>query len=144
MSDPNELSKPYNTRDEAAVAGFRRVLLNSLEWESKEFAFFVILKVSEKKEVKYHYTTPQTDGSAHGVKLVMPTGLIVRAFCHTHPKSISTGNFSSGDLDQFKELIRLKFNLVFYLMNPQQQIRYAVTEKEFMAGISLDWLPVTP
>lgn len=36
MSDPNELSKPYSTRDEAAVAGFRRVLLSSLEWESKK------------------------------------------------------------------------------------------------------------
>ena len=27
-------------------------------------------------------------------------------------------------------------------MNPQQQLRYAITEKEFTAGISLDWLPV--
>ena len=142
MSDPNQLSKPYCTRDEAAVGGFRRVLMNSVEWETKEYAFFVILKLNEQKEIKYHYTTPQTDGSSHGVKLVIPNGLMVRAFCHTHPKSISTGNFSSGDLDQFRELVNLKRNLVFYLMNPQQQLRYAITEKEFTAGISLDWLPV--
>ncbi len=144
MSDPNQLSKPYSTSDEAAVGGFRRVLMNSVEWETKEYAFFVILKINEKKEVKYHYTNPQTDGSSHGVELVFPTGMIVRAFCHTHPKSISTGNFSSGDLDQFKKLIELKHPLVFYLMNPQQQLRYANTENEFMAGISLDWLHVDP
>ena len=82
MSDPNQLSKPYCTRDEAAVGGFRRVLMNSVEWETKEYAFFVILKLNEKKEIKYHYTTPQTDGSSHGVKLTIPNGLMVRAFCH--------------------------------------------------------------
>jgi hypothetical protein len=139
-----ELSKPYDQRDAAAVAGFRRVLMNSREWEFKEFAFWVILKVNEEKKVKYYYTTPETDGSSHGVKLTMPTGHIVRAFCHTHPKSISTGNFSSGDLDQFKELAERKLNMVFYLLNPQQQIRYALTEQDFMAGRSLDWLDVSP
>jgi hypothetical protein len=144
MSDPIQLSKAYTTRDEAAVAGFRRVLMNSVVWETSEFAFFVVLKLNEDKKPKYHYTTPQTDGSKDGVSIVLPTGMMVRAFCHTHPKSISTGNFSSGDLDQFKKLIELKHPLVFYLMNPQQQLRYALTEKEFMAGISLDWLKVDP
>jgi hypothetical protein len=140
MADPIKLSRPYDTRDKAAMGGFREVMANSTEVEHKEYAFWVILKVSGK-EVKYHYSTPETDSSSDGVTLKYPVGHIVRAFCHTHPKSISTGNFSPGDLRQFKELAeKTNINIVFYLLNPQQQIRLAENEKDFTAGKSVAWL----
>jgi hypothetical protein len=133
----------YKTRDEAAVGGFRWVLARGPEWERKEFGFWVILKVSAAKKVEYHYTTPQP-GSNLGVTLTLPTGLIVRGFCHTHPKSISTGNFGGDDFDSFKKVAKLKLDIVFYLLNPQREIRYARDVSDFMAGKSLDWLKVTP
>lgn len=82
MAEQIELSKPFPTRDLAAMGGFRRVLANSTVWEHSEFAFWVILKTGGG-EVKYHFSTPQTDGSSHGVKLTLPVGQIVRAFCHS-------------------------------------------------------------
>ena len=38
-------SEPFDTRDEAARAGFRQILRNSDEWKHVEFGFWVILKV---------------------------------------------------------------------------------------------------
>jgi hypothetical protein len=61
MSDPISLSKPYQSRNDAAIGGFKRVLMNSKEWETKEFAFWVILKVNAKKVPEYFYTAPESD-----------------------------------------------------------------------------------
>jgi hypothetical protein len=102
------------------VGGFRWVLARGPEWERKEFAFWVILKVSADKKVVYHYTTPQA-GSNVSVTLTLPTGLMVRGFCHTHPKSISTGNFGGDDFDSFKKVAKLKLDITFYLLNPQRR-----------------------
>jgi len=126
------------------MGGFTRVLLNGPRWETAEYAFWVVIKVSDQ-QVKFHYSTPQTDGSPHGVKLLWPVGYIVRAFCHTHPRSLSTGNFSAGDRDQFVELKALKsVEVPYYLMTPQKQLRLAETEKEFTVGKSIEWREVEP
>jgi hypothetical protein len=77
-----------------------------------------------RQKVTYHYTTPQA-GSNVRVTLTLPTGLMVRGFCHTHPKSISTGNFGGDDFDSFKKVAKLKLDITFYLLNPQREIRYA-------------------
>lgn len=138
MSDAIELSQPYDTRDRAAICGYRKVMIDSNAWHLKEFGFWVILK-AHGKEVKYHYSTPKSDGSNTNVKLKWPTGHIVRAFCHTHPKSISTGDFSADDLGQFRELLKKGINIAFYLMNPYQEIRLAENETDFMQGKSVSW-----
>jgi len=139
MADPISLSKPYQRRDDAAIGGFKRVLMNSKEWETKEFAFWVILKVNAKKVPEYFYTAPESDGSAHGVKLKMPVGHLVRAYCHTHPKSISTGNFSSGDREEFLRLQKLQPGIVWYLLSTNTQLRLAEAECDFMEGKSVDF-----
>ena len=116
MSD--ELSKTaYNKLEEAAMCGFRWVLARGPEWERKEFGFWVILKADKK--VAYHYTNPES-GEGTRVKLRMPTGLNVRAFCHTHPKSDTTGDFGADDLDSFRQASKTASGISYFLMNPYQ------------------------
>lgn len=148
MAGPIKLSKPYDSRDDAAMGGFRRVLLNNNQWESQEFGFWVIMKVcpdeKDKKAVKYFYTEPE-GGNRGGVKLPLPQGVMVRAHCHTHPKSISSGDFGSDDKASFHDLQEIRPGTAFYLMNPFQEIRRAITEGEFLAGVTVNWnSKVTP
>jgi hypothetical protein len=144
MADPIKLSKPYDSRDDAAMGGFKRVLLNSNRWETEEFGFWVIMKVCPDKTVKYFYTEPEGGGSGE-VTLTLPQGVIVRAHCHTHPKRISTGNFSTGDKRSFQELQKVRPGIVSYLLNPSQEIRRAITEGEFPVGVTVNWSSkVTP
>jgi hypothetical protein len=136
MSD--ELSKTaYNKLEEAAMGGFSWVLARGPEWERKEFGFWVILKTDKK--VAYHYTTPES-GSGVRVTLTMPTGLNARAFCHTHPKSDDTGDFSADDLDSFRKVAKLEKGIAFFLMNPYREIRYARAEGDFLRGKPLAWV----
>jgi hypothetical protein len=144
MADPIKLSKPYDSRDDAAMGGFKRVMLNSNRWQTEEFGFWVILKVGSDKSVKYFYTEPVSGGSGE-VTMTLPQGVIVRAHCHTHPHRISTGDFSTGDKRSFQELQKARSGIVFYLLNPAQEIRLAVTEDQFPAGVTVKWSSsVTP
>jgi hypothetical protein len=138
MSDSLKLSKPYKGRDEAAMGGFLRVLKNGAAWLTQEFGFWVILKVSPDKSVNYFYTEPVSGGSGE-VELTLPQGVIVRGHCHTHPHRISTGNFSTGDKRSFLKLQELRPGIVFYLLNPAQEIRRAIAESEFPAGTTVKW-----
>lgn len=146
MAGPIKLSKPYDSRDDAAMGGFKRVLLNSTQWETEEFGFWVIMKVCpDKKTVKHYYTEPESSGGSGEVTLTLPQGVMVRAHCHTHPKRISTGNFSTGDKRSFQELQKVRPSTAFYLLNPAQEIRRAITDGEFPAGVTVNWnSKVTP
>lgn len=138
------LSKPYATRDEAAMGGFSRILNNHADWQYNEYAFWVILKF-EKGKPHYHYCAPQSSGSRNHVKLIKPPGQVLRAFCHTHPQIPSAPDFSSGDLQQFRELAKQKEAIAFYLMNGFREIRLAQYENDFMRGKSINWIKgVTP
>lgn len=139
MSDPLKLSQPYDSLDLAVKAGFKKVMANNNQQQTQEFGFWVILKPgSDKKTVKYHYTEPIGDGSGE-VTLSLPVGHPVRAHCHTHPKRISTGNFSTGDKRSFVKLRKARSGIIFFLLNPQSEIRRADTEKDFPAGIAVPW-----
>jgi len=140
MADPVKLSQPCDSVELAVKAGFKKVMANNNRQEIEEFAFWVILKVGDdKKTVKYFYTEPEGSGSSEEVELTLPVGHSVRAYCHTHPKRISTGNFSTGDKTQFVELRKARPGIVWYLLNPQSQIRRADDEKDFPAGIDVSW-----
>lgn len=131
------LSKPYATRNEAAMGGFQRILDNYNDWQYFEYAFWVILK-PEKGKINYHYCAPQSSGSRNHVKIIKPPGQPIRAYCHTHPQSPSAPDFSSGDLEQFRAL--QKEQIAFYLMNGYREIRLAENEKDFMRGKPISWI----
>jgi hypothetical protein len=139
MGDPVKLSQPYSSVELAVKAGFKKVMANNNQQETKEFGFWVILKVADdKKTVQYFYTDP-IDGGSGEVELTLPVGHMVRAHCHTHPKRISTGNFSTGDKRSFVKLREARKGIAFYLLNPQSEIRRADDEKDFPAGIVVAW-----
>lgn len=138
MADPVILSKPYATRDDAAIGGFKKVLKNNQAWKSKEFAFWVVLKPNDKQKADYFYTAPVSDDSGSEVSAVWPKHQIVRAHCHTHPSRISTGNFSTGDKRTFVKLSKTQPGVAWYLLNPQSEIRLAETESDFPEGKSLN------
>ena len=139
MPDPVKLSQPYDSVELAVKAGFKKVMANNNQQEIEEFGFWVVLKVGDdKKTVNYFYTEPIGGGSGE-VTLTLPVGHMVRAHCHTHPKRISTGNFSTGDRGSFVKLREARPGIVWYLLNPQSQIRRADTEKDFPVGIDVPW-----
>jgi hypothetical protein len=116
-------------------------MANNNKQETEEFGFWVVMKVEaegDKKVVKYYYTEAVGGGSSE-VQLTLPIGQMVRAHCHTHPKRISTGNFSTGDKSSFVTLRDARPGIAWYLLNPQSEIRKANEEKDFPAGISVPW-----
>jgi hypothetical protein len=145
MAGPIHLSKPFDSPDDAAMGGFKRILQNGTAWLTQEFGFWVIMKVCpDKKTVKYFYTDPEGGGNTE-VQLTLPEGVMVRGHCHTHPHSISTGNFSTGDKRSFVELREARPGIAFYLLNPAQEIRRAITGSEFPPGTTVNWnSSVTP
>ena len=64
----------------------------------------------------------------------------IRAFSHTHPKSVSNGDFGSEDFDHFKQVKKRIDFITFYLMNPFQELRYAKEAKDFLRGKDLAWV----
>lgn len=137
MTEPVILSRPYPTRDDAAIAGFKKVMQNSQAWKTREFAFWVVLKPNASQRADYFYTQPVSDDSGSEVTAEWPRHQIVRAHCHTHPSRISTGNFSPGDKRMFMALRKDKPGVAWYLLNPQGEIRVADAECEFPAGKSV-------
>jgi hypothetical protein len=141
MSDPLKLSKAYASRDDAAMGGFMKVMKNSTAWHTNEFGFWVIMKavkVGQKAVPNYFYSEPE-DGGSSEVSLTLPRGVIVVGHCHTHPQRIQTGNFSTGDKRSFQELAKVRPGIASYLLNPASEIRRAVTEDEFPAGVTVNW-----
>jgi hypothetical protein len=140
MGDPVKLSQPYGSVELAVKAGFKKIMANNNQQETKEFGFWVILKVGDdKKTAQYFYTDPIGQEGSGEVELTLPVGLPVFAHCHTHPKRISTGNFSTGDKRSFVKLRKARKGIAWYLLNPQSEIRRADEEKDFPAGIKVPW-----
>lgn len=140
MSDPLKLSPAYNSVETAVKCGFKKIMANNSKHQTQEFGFWVVLKaVKGSQKPDYHYTEPVTDGSGSEVTLTLPTGIPVVAHCHTHPKRISTGNYSTGDKRNFVKLSKIRSGISFYLLNPQGEIRRATFEKDFPAGYVVPW-----
>jgi hypothetical protein len=135
MADPIKTYGPYNSRDAAARAGFKQVMLNN-QWLVLEYGFWVVFKVNSDKSVTYYYTEPQ-GGEGSQVKLTAPPGLLVRAFCHTHPQRLNSGDFGPDDKLHFQESRKVLPGIVWYLLNPFKEIRLAVDESQFPAGAVL-------
>src|SRR5690349_8507772 len=94
---------PFDSLEAAVRAGFKKVMANNNKQETEEFGFWVVMKVDadgDKKAVKYYFTDIVGGGSSE-VQLTVPTGKMVRAHCHTHPKRYSTSNFSTGNKSSF-------------------------------------------
>ncbi|HLA96373.1 MAG TPA: hypothetical protein VK612_11685 [Pyrinomonadaceae bacterium] len=139
MSDPLKLSPPYNSVELAVKNGFKKVMANNNKQATQEFGFWVVLKpVKDSQTPTYHYTEP-VDGGSGEVSLTLPPGVPVVAHCHTHPKRISTGNFSTGDKRSYVTLHKSRPGIAFYLLNPQSEIRRASAEKDFPAGFRVPW-----
>lgn len=142
MADPIKFNGPFDSVEAAVKAGFKKVMANNNKQETEEFGFWVVMKVEaagDKKVVRYYFTEPESGGGSSEVTLTLPVGHMVRGHCHTHPKRISTGNFSTGDKRQFVELREKRPGITWYLLNPQSEIRKAGEEKDFPAGIAVPW-----
>lgn len=142
MSEQKPSETSYKTMEQAAMGGFAKVMMSN-QYKTAEFAFWVIVKANGG-QLSFHYLTPQTDGSAHGVSLVMPHGFMIRAYCHTHPGSLKTEHFSPDDLQEFTRLREINPIISFFLLTPYDQIRIAQNEKEFQVSRSVQWLRVKP
>jgi hypothetical protein len=143
MSDEVKLSKPYSSSLEAMMGGFKHIQATRKDWETKEYNFFVVL-VSKERKTTYHYSDPK-GGSSDGSSVTVPTGYDIRAYCHTHPKRIQTGNFSTADKREFMRLHEKRPVVVWYLMNSNLELRLAAEEKDFPAGRMVQWQSsVTP
>jgi hypothetical protein len=141
MSDELKLSKPYRSSLEAMKAGFKEIQDTRKDWETKEYNFVVVLVPKEGKTA-YHYSNPEA-GSSEGAQVIVPAGYDIRAYCHTHPKRISTGNFSTADKANFIKLREKRPEpvIVWYLMNSNLELRLAAEEKDFPAGRMVKWQP---
>ena len=85
MSDPIKMYGPYKHVEDAVKAGFKKIMLNS-QWEVIEYAFWVAFKQNPDKSFSYCFTEPE-QGSSTQSSLQAPPGIVVRAFCHTHPET---------------------------------------------------------
>lgn len=138
MAGPLKLSKAYDSPDHAAMGGFQWIRRNGVEWHTNEFGFWIILKPIGQKPT-YYYTEPETQGRSTSNESTLPGGVSVVGRCHTHPKSTKTGDFSSPDKTQFLKLRNARPGIAYYLMNSAEQIRRAVAECEFPAGVTVNW-----
>jgi hypothetical protein len=141
---------PYETIDAAALAGFQRILRNNLNWQSYEYGFLVFERSHDivrqlghegfmDTAMRYFYTEPHTDQSRSSIgQSISPAyAMSARAFCHTHP---TPGTFSSADFRGFKKLKELtgqhkvRYDIVYYLMESNRQIRRSSRENNFFEG----------
>jgi hypothetical protein len=157
MSNKNNLG--YDTRDEAAMAGFRWVENNG-EVDFYEYGFWVFRQPDRKGVMKYKYSTPQKDPDAWkgapGVSKTFPwpsPGMTIVASCHTHPRkkyNLDWAGFGSGDLDAFKENNEISKKrqggvpVASYLMNQFGRLVFALTEKDFQQVRELKMRDVEP
>jgi hypothetical protein len=89
--------------------------------------------------MRYFYTAPHTDQSKSSVDQTIPPQFArnARALCHTHP---TAGTFSSGDFAGFKKLReltakhKLGYDIVYYLLESNGQVRRSSSEKGFFQG----------
>jgi hypothetical protein len=105
------------------------------DWESEEFAFFVLYM----NNGDFAITIPFSNGTRHGVKIASPKGFLVKAYCHSHPKSTDMGKlqtsfFSADDKEAFNGF---KFPVPFFLMTHHGN-RVANAESQFPAGLPFD------
>jgi hypothetical protein len=152
----SKLSRRYGACDDAALAGFKRILKNNQDWKNYEYGFLVIgwsrnfLKQLGHEafmaaEEVYHYTEPRTDRSKSSITHTIPLhyAKLVRAFCHTHP---TPGSFSTTDFRNFKMLRELKakgkltYDVAYYLMESSGQVRRSNNEQKFFEGVIIDGL----
>jgi hypothetical protein len=146
----SKFSRPYETMDEAALGGFRYVLVHEPHWKFYEYGFLVVGVPREvlkrlghegfmAVETRYHYTKPRTDSERESITHTITVDLapIARAFCHTH---IKPSGFSTNDVNNFKKLMklsaegRLRHPIVYYMMDSTQQVRRVRTEQQFRQG----------
>jgi hypothetical protein len=86
---------PYETVDAAALAGFKKILLNSSDWKSYEYGFLVIEQSRPivrqighegfmDTAMRYPYTEPHTDHSKSSFEQTIPPQFarMARALCH--------------------------------------------------------------
>jgi hypothetical protein len=114
---------------------------DSNKWLTNEFGFWIVVqsfKVDGKAVSRYYYSQPQSHDSDQ-VELDLPKGVIVVGNWHTHPHTIKTGDFSTGDKRSFKAVKAVRPGIAFYLLNPASQIRRAQNEGDFPAGVGVDW-----
>jgi hypothetical protein len=131
----------YNLRDDAAFEGFRWIIQKTGSgWDKTEYAFLVIL--AKAKTVQYLYSIPETGSNVRSA-VTASTDLRIRAFCHTHPESDTTGRFGNDDKENFKETIKIPAlaGIAFYLMNHFQEVRIARALEDFPEGKSLPFKP---
>jgi hypothetical protein len=142
MADAIKLNGPSDSVEAAVRAGFKKIMADNNKQETVEWGFWVVMKVEtegDKKIVKYYFTEPETTRGSGEVELTLPVGQMVRAHCHTHPKRLSTSNFSTGDKASFKKLRAVRPGITWYLLTPQSQIQKGSEEKDFPGGISVSW-----
>lgn len=145
MSEQKPSERSYRSKEEAAMGGFNKVTTN-VNYKFEEFAFWVIAKVDNGK-LSFHYMTPQSNGSAHGVELTMirlPRNHFYKAYCHTHPDSLHTAIFSTDDARLYEKLNKIVPFITFYLLAPHNELRIAENENDFPNGRTVAWRNVEP
>jgi hypothetical protein len=118
---------------------------NGAAWLTQEIGLWVILRLCpDKRTVRFSYTEPEGGGSGEA-ESTLPRGVTVRGRCHTHPHLTKTEDFSTRDKRNFLRLQEARPGIAYYLMNPAQEIRRAITEAQFPAGTVVSWdSKVTP
>jgi hypothetical protein len=133
------MTGPFNSMEDAVKAGFKAIMADNNKQEYKEFGFWVIMKVKDDHKGVNFFYTDIVDGGTGEVSMTLPTGMMVRANCHTHPKRYSTGNFSTNDKKNFVMLKDKGHPMPFYLLDPHSQIRVGKEEKDFPGGVNVPW-----
>jgi hypothetical protein len=137
MGGPIRMNGPYKNIIDAVKAGFSAV--PDSDSQLVEFYFFVYLKSNHDRTFSYCFTDPQRAGPTEvEAQIEPPPGLIVRAFCHTHPHTDTSGQFGPDDKAHFLESRKKIPGIVWYLRNAKNEIRFAVDESQFPAGTPLN------
>lgn len=150
------MASAYKTVDAAALGGFKKIINEKRDYGQFEYGFLVISfprkiirqlghEGFEDTETAYTYTEPKTDRSTDAIEISIPPALALtaRAFCHNHPVY---GNYSTTDANSFKKLKdltqqhRLKFDIVFYLLQADGQVRRSNSIDRFWDGELIDGL----
>lgn len=131
---------PYNTMEEAVMAGFSWIESKTSDYNSAEYQFYVYRRA---KDQTWRYSTPAkgVDGDSGHAKAQVPKH--ASAYCHSHRNKDGPG-FSTQDKDQFVGVLSKIPGIRFYLLDSRRQVIYAVEEADFPGGRTLKRFHVDP
>ena len=122
----------FKSQDCAALNGFETAAKNS-DIDTVEYSFFVVMEPDPAGGKHFTYTDPVA-GTRSGTEAPLPRGIIVKAFLHNHPRSLSFQGFSPPDLREYRGFNAKHPDTAWYLRTPLGAVVKMTSEEDFPFG----------